>query len=122
MRRDPKHAEELDMKLKEQLVERSKNFNLLTQDQLESQFNATTPSESVTILYGSETGNAEEQAKSLWADVKARGLNATLSNLNDFEFEDLPKQVRCLVSCVRTRVYYSCCISCVKASMLALMH
>jgi sulfite reductase alpha subunit-like flavoprotein len=93
MRRDPKHAEELDNKLKEQLVERSKNFNLLTQDQLESQFNATRPSESVTILYGSETGNAEEQAKSLWADVKARGLNATLSNLNDFEFEDLPKQV-----------------------------
>lgn len=51
------------------------------------------------ILYGSETGNSEELAKSLYADLKARGVPATLSALDDFEFEELPRQKVVLLVC-----------------------
>lgn len=91
MRKNPDHAKALDDKLQSQIKARALHLNVLTRDQLDSAFTATKPSDKVTILYGSETGNAEEQAKSIWADVKARGLHADISSLNDFEFEDLPK-------------------------------
>ena len=44
--------------------------------------------DSITILYGSETGNAEEQAKNLMQDILARGMKATVGPLDDFEFEE----------------------------------
>mmetsp|Transcript_55477 Transcript_55477/g.135929 ORF Transcript_55477/g.135929 Transcript_55477/m.135929 type:complete len:1940 (-) Transcript_55477:267-6086(-) len=97
MRRDPKHAQELDDKLKEQLTERSKNLNHLTQDAADAQSPLAVATDSVCILYGSETGNAEEQAKTLHADVRARGLKASISSLDDFEFEELPQQKTVIV-------------------------
>jgi len=97
MRRNPDVAKELDDRLQQQITERSKHLNVLTRDQLDSEFPAGATSDSVCILYGSETGNAEEQAKSLWADCKARGLKATIASCDDFEFDDLPKQATVLV-------------------------
>ncbi|CAE7795397.1 PFOR, partial [Symbiodinium necroappetens] len=100
MRRDPKHAQELDDKLKEQLVQKNHLLQVLNKDDLEGQFHklveglsdASSAGNSVTILYGSETGNSEEQAKNLMQDIMARGLKATCTAMDDFDFEELPNQ------------------------------
>mmetsp|Transcript_37349 Transcript_37349/g.76622 ORF Transcript_37349/g.76622 Transcript_37349/m.76622 type:complete len:1929 (+) Transcript_37349:134-5920(+) len=97
MRRDPKHAEMHQQRLEKQIGERAKALNVLSMDELPSSMNAAAPSDSVTILYGSETGNAEEQAKSLFADVKARGLHASIATLDDFEFSELAEQTTVVV-------------------------
>ena len=70
------------------------------QEDLEGQFSklveglsdAKSSGDSITVLYGSETGNSEEQAKNLKQDLNARGLKASVSSLDDFEFEELPNQ------------------------------
>jgi len=101
MRRDPKHAEELDAKLKQAVMEKNKLLQVLGKEDLEGQFHklveglsgdSASAGESITILYGSETGNAEEQAKNLLQDVRARGMKATVSALDDFDVEELPSQ------------------------------
>jgi len=100
MRRDPKHAEELDNKLQEQVVQKNHLLQVLNKEDLEGQFSklveglsdAKSSGDSITVLYGSESGNAEEQAKNLMQDLIARGLKATVSSLDDFEFEELPNQ------------------------------
>eukprot|EP00435_Cladocopium_sp_Y103_P017058 s3392_g4.t1 len=133
MRRDPKHAEELDNKLQENLVQKNHLLQVLNKEDLEGQFSklveglsdAKSSGDSITVLYGSEStlekppvsdddiippganrltlltntvlygsesGNAEEQAKNLMQDLIARGLKATVSSLDDFEFEELPNQ------------------------------
>ncbi|CAK9002147.1 unnamed protein product [Durusdinium trenchii] len=100
MRRDPKHAEELDNKLQENLVQKNHLLQVLNKEDLEGQFSklveglsdAKSSGDSITVLYGSETGNAEEQAKNLMQDLIARGLKATVSSLDDFEFDELPNQ------------------------------
>ena len=89
MRRNPEQAKALDNKLQDQISSRAKYHNVLTRDQLDGEYPATSQGDKVTILYGSETGNAEEQAKSLWADVKARGQKADISSLDDFDFDEL---------------------------------
>ncbi|CAE8721954.1 unnamed protein product [Polarella glacialis] len=109
MRRDPKHAAELDAKLKKDVNDRNHLFQVLNQDDLEGQFSklveglsdASSAAESITILYGSETGNSEEQAKNLLQDVRARGLQGQVASMDDFEFEDLPGQ-RVLIFVVST--------------------
>ena len=100
MRRDPKHAEELDNKLQENVVQKNHLLQVLNKEDLEGQFSklveglsdAKSSGDSITVLYGSETGNAEEQAKNLMQDLIARGLKSTVSSLDDFEFEELPNQ------------------------------
>lgn len=100
MRRDPKHAQELDDRLQEAVVQKNHLLQVLNKEDLEGQFSklveglsdAASTSDMVTILYGSETGNAEEQAKNLMQDIRARGLKAQVSSLDDFEFEELPNQ------------------------------
>ncbi|CAJ1397525.1 unnamed protein product, partial [Effrenium voratum] len=100
MRRDPKHAEELDKKLQENLMQKNHLLQVLNKEDLEGQFSklveglsdAKSSESAVTVLYGSETGNAEEQAKNLVQDLHARGLKAAASSLDDFEFEELPNQ------------------------------
>ena len=100
MRRDPKHAEELDNKLQENVVQKNHLLQVLNKEDLEGQFSklveglsdAKSSGDSITVLYGSESGNAEEQAKNLMQDLIARGLKATVSSLDDFEFEELPNQ------------------------------
>ena len=59
---------------------------------MEGLSDAKSSGDSITVLYGSETGNSEEQAKNLKQDLLARGLKATVSSLDDFEFEELPNQ------------------------------
>ena len=100
MRRDPKHAEELDNKLQENVVQKNHLLQVLNKEDLEGQFSklveglsdAKSSGDSITVLYGSESGNAEEQAKNLMQDLIARGLKAAVSSLDDFEFEELPNQ------------------------------
>ena len=100
MRRDPKHAEELDNKLQENVVQKNHLLQVLNKEDLEGQFSklveglsdAKSSGDSITVLYGSETGNAEEQAKNLMQDLIARGLKSTVSSLDDFEFDELPNQ------------------------------
>ena len=100
MRRDPKHAEELDNKLQENLVQKNHLLQVLNKEDLEGQFSklveglsdAKSSGDSITVLYGSESGNAEEQAKNLMQDLIARGLKAAVSSLDDFEFEAYPLQ------------------------------
>mmetsp|Transcript_14287 Transcript_14287/g.48858 ORF Transcript_14287/g.48858 Transcript_14287/m.48858 type:complete len:1961 (-) Transcript_14287:1606-7488(-) len=97
MRRNPSYAQAHQDRLQRQIADRAKALNVLSLDELPASLKAAGPSESVTVLYGSETGNAEEQAKSLFADLKARGTSATLSSLDDFDFEELPNQSTVLV-------------------------
>ena len=100
MRRDPKHAEELDKRLQDNVVQKNHLLQVLNKEDLEGQFHklveglsdAKSSGDSITVLFGSETGNAEEQAKNLVQDLAARGLKATASSLDDFEFEELPNQ------------------------------
>ncbi|CAK8997169.1 Pyruvate dehydrogenase [NADP(+)], partial [Durusdinium trenchii] len=100
MRRDPKHAQELDDKLQEAVVQKNHLLQVLNKEDLEGQFSklveglsdAKSTADMVTILYGSETGNSEEQAKNLMQDIRARGLKAQVSSCDDFDFEELPNQ------------------------------
>mmetsp|Transcript_117427 Transcript_117427/g.377184 ORF Transcript_117427/g.377184 Transcript_117427/m.377184 type:complete len:1875 (+) Transcript_117427:88-5712(+) len=101
MRRDPKHAQELDDKLKRSVMQSNQLMQVMDKEDLEGQFHKLveglsdgggTDLGSVTVLYGSESGNAEEQAKNLLQDIRARGLKGQVSALDDFEFDDLPSQ------------------------------
>ncbi|CAE7360615.1 unnamed protein product, partial [Symbiodinium pilosum] len=91
---------ELDEKLQENVVQKNHLLQVLNKEDLEGQFSklveglsdAKSSGDSITVLYGSETGNSEEQAKNLKQDLIARGLKATVSSLDDFEFEELPNQ------------------------------
>ena len=73
---------------------------MLNKEDLEGQFSklveglsdAKSAADMVTVLYGSETGNAEEQAKNLMQDIRARGLKAQVSSVDDFDFDELPNQ------------------------------
>ena len=64
MRRDPKHAEELDNKLQENVVQKNHLLQVLNKEDLEGQFSklveglsdAKSSGDSITVLYGSETG------------------------------------------------------------------
>ena len=104
MRKNPAIAKELDNKLQQELNDRQKVLTLLNEIDLESgTTGAAKPAGSadnmVTILYGSETGNSEEQAKSLFFDLKARDIPATLSSLDEFEFKELPNQKMVVIVC-----------------------
>eukprot|EP00913_Durusdinium_trenchii_P002484 g2296.t1 len=77
------------------------HLQVLNKEDLEGQFSklveglsdAKSTADMVTILYGSETGNSEEQAKNLMQDdIRARGLKAQVSSCDDFDFEELPNQ------------------------------
>ena len=54
------------------------------------------PPRSVTILYGSQTGNAREMAKALGEEACSRGLDARVLGMEQFktlDFEEVPKLV-----------------------------
>ncbi|XP_078046276.1 NADPH-dependent diflavin oxidoreductase 1 isoform X3 [Augochlora pura] len=43
----------------------------------------------VTILYGSETGTAEDVAEQIWKSAKSKGLQSSVSALNDYDIQNL---------------------------------
>ena len=55
---------------------------------------------SVTVLYGSETGNAETLANVFATEFKRRGVRAKCIAMDDYDLDDLPNQdqVFCVVS------------------------
>ena len=102
MRMAPAHAKELDSKLQGHITETNRLLkSLLESESGEGKDAAAAGSSSgVTILYGSETGNAQELATALRGDLVARGSKGTqLSSLDDFEFADLPKQSTLIIVC-----------------------
>ncbi|MFB2854736.1 assimilatory sulfite reductase (NADPH) flavoprotein subunit [Aeromonas allosaccharophila] len=58
---------------------------------------ATTPSGSLTILYGSQTGNAKGVASAIKAQAEARGLPVTLTSMADYKPKQLKKESHLLV-------------------------
>ncbi|MFB2829420.1 assimilatory sulfite reductase (NADPH) flavoprotein subunit [Aeromonas jandaei] len=56
-----------------------------------------TPSGSLTILYGSQTGNAKGVASAIKAQAEARGLPVTLASMADYKPKQLKKESHLLV-------------------------
>lgn len=61
-------------------------------DYLKDKLGEGSTSEKSLVLYGSETGNAQSVAQTLHTDLKRRGVRATLSAMDDYDFEKLPKE------------------------------
>lgn len=58
---------------------------------------AATPSGNLTILYGSQTGNAKGMASAIKAQAEARGLPVTLTSMADYKPKQLKKETHLLV-------------------------
>ncbi|MGL5841123.1 MAG: assimilatory sulfite reductase (NADPH) flavoprotein subunit [Aeromonas hydrophila] len=58
---------------------------------------ATAPSGNLTILYGSQTGNAKGVASAIKAQAEARGLPVTLISMADYKPKQLKKETHLLV-------------------------
>lgn len=58
---------------------------------------AATPSGSLTILYGSQAGNAKGVASAIKAQAEARGLPVTLTSMADYKPKQLKKETHLLV-------------------------
>ncbi|TNI16515.1 assimilatory sulfite reductase (NADPH) flavoprotein subunit [Aeromonas salmonicida] len=57
----------------------------------------TAPGGSLTILYGSQTGNAKGVASAIQAQAQARGLPVTLTSMADYKPKQLKKETHLLV-------------------------
>lgn len=57
----------------------------------------TAPGGSLTILYGSQTGNAKGVASAIQAQAKAHGLPVTLTSMADYKPKQLKKETHLLV-------------------------
>ncbi|MDM5085301.1 assimilatory sulfite reductase (NADPH) flavoprotein subunit [Aeromonas rivipollensis] len=55
------------------------------------------PGDSLTILYGSQTGNAKGVASAIQAQAKARGLPVTLTSMADYKPKQLKKESHLLL-------------------------
>ena len=92
MRTNPQRAKELDAKLASFVQERSRVLSILGQASHAAEASAERTSTSTAILYGSETGHAEDQARSLFRALTLRGMKGiTVCALDDFDFKELPK-------------------------------
>ncbi len=58
---------------------------------------AAAPSGNLTILYGSQTGNAKGVASAIKAQAEARGLPVTLTSMADYKPKQLKKETHLLV-------------------------
>lgn len=58
---------------------------------------AATPSGNLTILYGSQTGNAKGVASAIKAQAEARGLPVTLTSMADYKPKQLKKETHLLL-------------------------
>ena len=72
------------------------DFELL--DHLKNQLGEATSSDKVMVLYGSETGTAEQLSSVFASEFKRRGLRASVSAMDDFDVDDLQAQTQ--VFCV----------------------
>lgn len=44
----------------------------------------------IRVLYGSETGTAQDVAEQIWKSAKRKGLRSIVSSLNDYDIQNLP--------------------------------
>lgn len=56
-----------------------------------------TPNQEITILYGTQTGNAQELAEEFASKLKEEGLTVTMTSMNDFKTNTLRKLSNLLV-------------------------
>merc|ERR1719238_135050 len=63
---------------------------------LKKQMGETVTGERVTVLYGSDTGNAEVVAKNFQFELKRRGMKAKCMALNEVDVSDLPDESKIL--------------------------
>ena len=54
----------------------------------------TAAGDRVTVLWGSETGNAEDVGKALAGDLRRRQVKVRAMAMDDFDFDDLADQKR----------------------------
>ena len=90
-RRNPEVASALNAKLKEEIGMRAKQVQFMAKYTCNSPPGEKSASSGgAIVLYGSETGHAEELAWQFVADLEVRGMKSTLSTLDDFNFSELP--------------------------------
>ncbi|KYN34593.1 NADPH-dependent diflavin oxidoreductase 1 [Trachymyrmex septentrionalis] len=46
----------------------------------------------IRVLYGSETGTAQDVAEQIWKSAKRKELRSTVSSLNDYDIQNLPSE------------------------------
>ena len=97
MRSDPTRAKALDSKLQQYVSVRHTAFRTVEQISSSEPTAAEKPGNRVVILYGSESGHAEEQARVLRRDLTGRGSKVQLEALDDFDFETLPSVEQLIV-------------------------
>lgn len=60
------------------------------------------PTRALRILYGSQTGNAEDMAKRVGLQAKLLGFNVTVETMDDFQLKELPRQHLVVFICSTT--------------------
>ncbi|WP_347942301.1 assimilatory sulfite reductase (NADPH) flavoprotein subunit [Peribacillus simplex] len=65
---------------------------------LEAQSSVKTVSKEVTILYGSQSGNAQGLAENAASKLEGNGFQVTISSMSDFKFNNLKKVQNLLIS------------------------
>ncbi|WP_260285030.1 assimilatory sulfite reductase (NADPH) flavoprotein subunit [Peribacillus aracenensis] len=65
---------------------------------LEAQSSGKTVSKEVTILYGSQSGNAQGLAENAASKLEGNGYQVTISSMSDFKFNNLKKVQNLLIS------------------------
>eukprot|EP00931_Biecheleriopsis_adriatica_P069889 TRINITY_DN436_c0_g1_i9.p1 TRINITY_DN436_c0_g1~~TRINITY_DN436_c0_g1_i9.p1 ORF type:complete len:1849 (-),score=485.30 TRINITY_DN436_c0_g1_i9:160-5706(-) len=101
-RSSPEHAKMLQGAMTEEFHmrhEQRKRRAMGDEDLLEylkKQMGETVSGERVTVLYGTDTGNAEMVAKNFQFELKRRGMKAKCLSLNDVSIGDLPDESKIL--------------------------
>ncbi|MGE7902968.1 assimilatory sulfite reductase (NADPH) flavoprotein subunit [Peribacillus sp. NPDC094092] len=65
---------------------------------MEAQSSGKTVSKEVTILYGSQSGNAQGLAENAASKLEGNGFQVTISSMSDFKFNNLKKVQNLLIS------------------------
>jgi sulfite reductase alpha subunit-like flavoprotein len=103
-RSDPETAAKLHEELDKHVHERHAQFvrRAMSEQEMRKYLSGSQGregGESWLILYGTETGNAEEVARRLYNEARWRGMNVTLTNMADYVVEDLPKETNVTIVC-----------------------
>ena len=105
-RSDKKTADSLHTGLRREMSHRLEKFQKMAMDDyemlehLKKQLGEATASDSVMVLYGSETGTAGNLAQVFANEFKRRGIRAKCMAMDDIDFDELSKQsqVFCVVA------------------------